>query len=210
MSYDLMDVTPRQPKQARGRAKVEQILAAASQIVEEQSADALSSPAVAELAGIPVASVYQFFPTRYAILNEIGRRQVEGLSQAMAPLFEEGAVTSWEDGFDRAVDIAAQYFHGNKIAKEIFLRGPIIPEILNAQLEADDQMAELILQILPEEISSKVQGTESGLNPVRMAINIAVATMSLGLRIKGEINENVVAETKRAVKAYLNTYLQAA
>lgn len=209
MPYDLMDVTPRQPKQARGRAKVEQIIVAAQQIIEDQSADALSSPAVAEMAGIPVASVYQFFPTRYAILNEIGRRQVEGLSTAMAPLFEENAISGWREGFERAIEIAANYIRGNKLATELFLRGPIIPEILNAHLEADDKVAEMITEILPEEERAKVLNTENGLNPIRVAINLAVATMALGHRMQGDITENVVAETKSVVNSYLDTYLQA-
>ncbi|MBU9767318.1 TetR/AcrR family transcriptional regulator [Mycobacterium sp. TNTM28] len=73
----------RQPVQERSKRRVERILAAALELLETQGVDAVTTRAIAQLAGVPVATVYQFFPNRDAILQEIvtdhlDRRDVEG------------------------------------------------------------------------------------------------------------------------------------
>lgn len=209
MVYDLLDLTPRQPKQARGRVKVERILAAAASIVEEQGADSMSSPAVAELADIPVASVYQFFPTRYAILNELARRHMANLEERMAAVLAEGKIENWTQGFEAAIRIAADYLNAEPVARELFLRGPIIPEVLNVSLESDDRFADFIMAILPAEAREKIETAKPGLNPARVAINLVMATFATGLRIDGEITENARAEARRVVGAYLSSYFPA-
>lgn len=206
MAYDLLDLTPRQPKQARGRVKVERILSAAATIVEKEGADAMSSPAVAELAKIPVASVYQFFPTRYAILNELARRHMAGLEERMTAVMAKGKVNSLLQGFETAIDIAADYLNEEPIARELFLRGPIIPEVLNVSLESDDRLADFIVAVLPEEQRAQIDATKPGLNPARVAINLVLATFATGMRAEGEITENARAEARRVVNAYIGAY----
>ncbi|MDH6195482.1 AcrR family transcriptional regulator [Mycobacterium frederiksbergense] len=73
----------RQPMQERSRRRVERIRAAALELLETQGLDAVTTRAIAERADVPVATVYQFFPNRDAILQEIvhdhlDQRRVEG------------------------------------------------------------------------------------------------------------------------------------
>src|SRR5712672_1811893 len=49
------------PTQARSRARVENILKAASTLLGEVGYDGLSTNLIAERAGVPVGSIYQFF-----------------------------------------------------------------------------------------------------------------------------------------------------
>jgi|SRR5690348_12388829 len=58
----------RTPTQVRSRERVEKILDVASQIVVSNGVEALTTRAIAETAQIPVASVYQYFADRDAIL----------------------------------------------------------------------------------------------------------------------------------------------
>ncbi|WP_234706235.1 TetR/AcrR family transcriptional regulator [Mycolicibacterium setense] len=73
----------RQPVQERSRRRVERIRAAALELLETQGVDAVTTRAIAHRADVPVATVYQFFPNRDAILQEIvsdhlDRRDAEG------------------------------------------------------------------------------------------------------------------------------------
>ncbi|MGB0920087.1 MAG: TetR/AcrR family transcriptional regulator [Alphaproteobacteria bacterium] len=205
MPYDILDLTPRQPKQARGRAKVERILDAATQLVKKHGADALSSPAVAELAGIPVASVYQFFPTRYAILNELSRRHMAALEERITKVVADG-VDHWMDGFDASIDVVAAYLNKEPVARELFLRGPIIPEVLNVSLESDDRIADFVMAVLPENDQKRIEAMKPGLSPARVAINLVIATFATGMRMEGSVTENARAEARRVVRAYLSSY----
>lgn len=82
----------RQPVQERSRRRVERIRAAALELLETQGVDAVTTRAIAQRAEVPVATVYQFFPNRDAILQEIvtdhlDRRDAEGAAilGALAP-----------------------------------------------------------------------------------------------------------------------------
>ncbi len=82
----------RQPVQERSRRRVERIRASALELLETQGVDAVTTRAIAQRADVPVATVYQFFPNRDAILQEIvtdhlDRRDAEGAAilAALAP-----------------------------------------------------------------------------------------------------------------------------
>jgi AcrR family transcriptional regulator len=66
----------RTPKQARSRAACEAIVEAAAQILERGGADALTTNAVAERAGVSIGTLYQYFPDKQAILIAAARREL--------------------------------------------------------------------------------------------------------------------------------------
>ena len=50
--------------QQRSRERLERILAAASELIAEKGSDQVKMSELAELAGISIGSLYQYFPTR--------------------------------------------------------------------------------------------------------------------------------------------------
>jgi AcrR family transcriptional regulator len=66
----------RTPRQARARARLDLILATASTMVAEAGAEALNTNHLARRAGIPVGSVYQYFPDKAALLTALAKAQV--------------------------------------------------------------------------------------------------------------------------------------
>lgn len=68
-------LSPRKsPRQERSRATVEAILEAATDILIRQGASRLTTNRIAERAGVNIASLYQYFPGKHAILAELRRR----------------------------------------------------------------------------------------------------------------------------------------
>lgn len=59
----------RQPRQARGQQRVAQILDAAELLFAEQGYEGATTNAIAAHAGVPIGSIYQFFPNKEAILH---------------------------------------------------------------------------------------------------------------------------------------------
>jgi AcrR family transcriptional regulator len=62
------------PKQDRSRSTVEAIIEAAARIIEANGLAALSTNRVAELAGVSVGSLYQYFPNKEALVEEVRER----------------------------------------------------------------------------------------------------------------------------------------
>jgi AcrR family transcriptional regulator len=58
----------KRPVQSRSRATVEAVLAAAARILEDQGLSGFNTNAVAERAGVSIGSLYQYFPSKDAIL----------------------------------------------------------------------------------------------------------------------------------------------
>lgn len=72
----------RQPRQQRGREKVQKILAAAAIVFEEVGYTAATTQLIADRAGAAIGSLYQFFPDKAAIFNAMELRHLERV-QAM-------------------------------------------------------------------------------------------------------------------------------
>ena len=62
------------PTQARSRARVEAILRAAGALLGEVGYDAVTTNLIAERAGVPVGSIYQFFETKDDIIAALVER----------------------------------------------------------------------------------------------------------------------------------------
>lgn len=89
----MADILPRkQPVQARARASFAAVLEAAARILVADGPGALNTNAVAERAGVSVGTLYQYFPSKEAILAELVRAMRRGM---LADL--EGAVPKGSD-----------------------------------------------------------------------------------------------------------------
>ena len=74
-------VRRRAPVQARSRERVEKILDVAARIVVERGVDAMTTRTVADEAGVPVASLYQYFSDRDAVLLALVERDIAEMDE---------------------------------------------------------------------------------------------------------------------------------
>jgi AcrR family transcriptional regulator len=81
-----MTVTSRKPSrrvphQRRARATVEAILEAAVRVLKRDGVAAITTNRVAEIAGVSIGSIYQYFPDKRAIFIALHRRHVEEIDR---------------------------------------------------------------------------------------------------------------------------------
>ncbi|WP_066213171.1 helix-turn-helix domain-containing protein [Blastomonas sp. CCH5-A3] len=62
--------------QDRARATYEQIIQATGELLPEVGIERLSTNMIAERAGLTPPALYRYFPNKYAILSEMGRRLI--------------------------------------------------------------------------------------------------------------------------------------
>lgn len=76
--------TPRKrPRQDRSRATVDAVLAATARILVKRGYLGLTTNAVAELAGISIGSLYQYFPNKEALVSALIERHTEQVQGAI-------------------------------------------------------------------------------------------------------------------------------
>ena len=61
----------RLPAQARSRARFDQILAAAGELIGERGLEPVTLTDIAERAGMPLTAVYRYFPNKQSVLREL-------------------------------------------------------------------------------------------------------------------------------------------
>lgn len=71
----------RVPSQARSRRRVEAVLDAAAPLVVEHGVEAVTTRAIAEAAGVPVASLYQYFADKEAVLLALADRDMAEMDE---------------------------------------------------------------------------------------------------------------------------------
>jgi AcrR family transcriptional regulator len=77
------------PTQERSRATVDALVQATADLLVRDGYEKLTTNRVAERAGVNIASLYQFFPGKEALVAEVRRRHVEAQQVAMREAMTE-------------------------------------------------------------------------------------------------------------------------
>lgn len=87
----------RQPKQHRALQTVEAVLDAVVRILKREGVDAVTTNRIAEVAGVSIGSVYQYFPDKRAIFVALHQRHIEEIDRMIATKLVEHAASSLDD-----------------------------------------------------------------------------------------------------------------
>lgn len=79
----------KEPRQARSRVLVDAIVGAAGRILPRLGFDELTTHQLAEVAGVSVGSLYQYFPTKEAIVATLIERRAEADVARVSELLDE-------------------------------------------------------------------------------------------------------------------------
>ncbi|WP_374632770.1 TetR/AcrR family transcriptional regulator [Ferrovibrio sp.] len=98
-------INPRKrPRQTRSAATFDLVLEAAARILERGGLAAFNTNAIAEKAGISIGSLYQYFPTKEAILAELIRRKRNILLGHMQAAAQQGQSARLAPAIDALID----------------------------------------------------------------------------------------------------------
>lgn len=111
------------PMQKRSRDRVERMLAAATALISEKGSDAMKMGEIAERAGVPIGSLYQFFPDKSAIIGTLAERSNADSRRCIA---EALAGVNDMAGLDRAFTELVDVYYG------MFLTDPAMRDIWSA------------------------------------------------------------------------------
>src|SRR5882672_754258 len=80
----------KQPQQARAQATVDAILEATVRVLEREGPGAMTTTHVAEIAGVSVGTLYQYFSNRDAIINALQDREFERALSLLESVLSDG------------------------------------------------------------------------------------------------------------------------
>ncbi|WP_206741298.1 TetR/AcrR family transcriptional regulator [Hyphomonas adhaerens] len=141
------------PSQDRARNTFESILSVTGDLLSEVGFERLSTNMICKRAGLTPPALYRYFPNKYAILHELGRRLMEAQDQAVFEWLQEGGIDT--QSFEASTkSILRIQRHVNEITKS-FPGGAwvvrvmrVIPVLKEVRLESRDLVSDKILEDL--------------------------------------------------------------
>ena len=113
----------RTPQQQRSRQRVDQILDAARKIIAEKGSAAVTITEIAEVAGVTPGSMYQYFPTKAAIVDALGTRYLDEFSQRLEAQMDAAPQTAEEMilAFETLIETDYQMSRNDPAMRDIWL-----------------------------------------------------------------------------------------
>jgi AcrR family transcriptional regulator len=87
----------RRPTQRRARQTVEAIMDAVVRILKREGGKAVTTNRIAEVAGVSIGSVYQYFPDKRAIFTALHQRHIEQIDRLVETTLVRHAESSLEE-----------------------------------------------------------------------------------------------------------------
>lgn len=122
----------RVPRQARSRERVERILDATARIVVESGLEAVTTRSVSGAAGMPVASLYQYFADRDGMLLALVERDMVEMDEQVRADLGALEVLSVQSVVETTMRAFVKVYHRRPSFVQIWLRGRANPAIRDA------------------------------------------------------------------------------
>jgi AcrR family transcriptional regulator len=191
----------RVPRQERSQQRFETIVAVALRLFGENGYEAVSMREIARESDCPIASVYQYFPTKQAIVKEIWVRYSQTVREALAGdlqrFVEAQRLDGGEELIERMVDLITELQLSSPAYVEVWGCIAATPELraLNDQdtLNSAALIAEAILAIRPEADRERMEGltlmlTEAGSSITKLTLSLPEEQRN---RIIGQLKQSM-------------------
>ena len=139
----------RNPSQRRSQERVELILASTAGILRKQGIGAVTTNSIAAEAGIPVSSIYQYFPGKVAILSALYEQYLAGIVTVIdAFATPERLQQPWEEFLTAFAKVIFQQETRERIDRELWSALSLFPELGELENAHRARMADRIADIL--------------------------------------------------------------
>lgn len=196
---------PKKPMQKRSRQRVARILAAAEEILRESGAPAVTAHAVAERAEVPPSSVYQFFPTREAILFALAQDFIGQVQPYFDRGLAETTIREWPDIIYMITEIGQKFYQDHPHAAPLIIGSYRTTDIYASDKSFNERMAGQVLETFEQHF--RLPPVDNIDHKFLVVVEIADAVWAVSLRAHGMITDEFNTEARRAILGYLSNYL---
>lgn len=191
---------PRTPQQDRSRERFEKVVAEADKLLAESGLSGFSIPVLAERLGFTRRSIYMFFPTPYAVLNELTRRYIESMQQDIMEMLSKIGDKPVEEMLVKTVFEAADFHNRNPVGRLLILGGSVTDRSFKAQEMFVHQLGGLARQLM---IARGIDVPAGPPDIPTVAVELGTSCFRLSHASHGEILEEYKVEAAYTMLLYL-------
>lgn len=198
---DLNEARP--PRQERGRDRFERILSASETLLIDKGLPGFSIPDLAGRLGYTRTSIYHFFPTPYAILNELTRRYLVKLEEHVQTAGQKATALPWPQVVHRISEAVAAFHNRNPVGRMLILGSMASDESYKA-LELTIEHLGRQVTLLMKTVNVDLPKTKP--NAAALTVELGTACLRLSYHLHGEITPEYQEECARAMISYLENF----
>ncbi|MGI5400016.1 TetR family transcriptional regulator [Streptomyces sp. CA-135486] len=189
----------RTPVQRRSAERLARILHACAELLDETGYEALSTRAVAARAGVPIGSVYRFFGNKRALADALAHRNLDTYAERIGGRLGGLSAGDWRGVLDAVLD---EYLAMKRTVPGFALidfghRIPVGAPARGANHRVADRLAELLAAHLDRPADAELR------RAILISVEAADALLQLAFRVEPAGDEEIVAETRGLLRAYL-------
>jgi AcrR family transcriptional regulator len=190
-----------EPIQERSAARIDALLDAAAEVVDEIGFDRLTTAMVAERADASIGTVYRYFPDRIVLLQALRDRALQRYRGAVVDAIHTTAPGHWWDATECAIDAFVEMFRHEPGFRIIRFTDA---ERQSATAEVgfgDDFFAHRFASILAEEFGLPA-GAQLNFR-LEVAVEIADSLITRAFLIDPSGDEAFIEEARVVIREYL-------
>lgn len=205
--HDGVEPTPlrRQPTQRRSARRVERMLDACAHLLDDIGYEALTTTRIADRAGVAIGSVYQFFPDKRAITQELTRRNVEQFVSRVGRRFLDEDYRGWWEAVDAIIDEYVDMHRTVPGFKSLHFGDVVDLNLLDSDSDNNTVIAGRLRGLLLKEFG--LADSHELDVAVLVAVEAGDAVLKLAFRHDPAGNPDIIAAAKKLIRGYLSRQL---
>jgi AcrR family transcriptional regulator len=195
----------RAPLQSRGQATFDHILDATSRLLDELGLEGINTNAIAKAAGVNIATLYQYFPNKRAVLLALFQRQAERrVGTAQSLLAGIGRTPDWPARIEAFVDGMARLRAELPGTAALMQAMRVDPELREYNLRAGDAASAVLAEEL---LAAGRLSREDARIVARCVLEVNATLIDVWQQAFGGRSARLLGELKRLHSRYLAAYL---
>jgi AcrR family transcriptional regulator len=193
----------RVPRQERSRRRVEDLLDAAARLVVERGVDALTTRDIAEAAGAPVASLYQYFADKEGVLLALAQRDMAEMDTQVAEDLAKLEILSVRSLVHTTMGAFVKVYRRRPAFVQIYLRGRTNAAVHRFGREHNARIAESLFDFA---VDAGLARNELTLEVAELAVEVGDRVFQLAYETDDDGDRRLIEEGMTMMTAYLERY----
>lgn len=194
----------RRPVQQRSTQRVERMLAACAELVDEVGYDGVTTTLIAERAGVAVGSLYQFFPDKRAVVQALTLRNLDRFMATVVERFNTTTFEHWWHAVDTLIDVYVGMHREVPGFAKLHFGDVVDLRLLDDRRDNNDVIAERLASLIAAQFDLPAEDIRL---PIAVAVEAADGVLKLAFRREPAGDDVVLSEVKELIRSYLSTRL---
>ncbi|MBB4778707.1 MULTISPECIES: TetR/AcrR family transcriptional regulator [Actinomadura] len=196
----------RRPAQRRSAERVQRMLDACADILDEDGYDGLTTTRIAQRADVAIGSVYQFFPDKRAVAQALALRNLEVFGERVSARLAEGDFAEWSDTVGAIIEIFVE-MHRTVPGFRILRFGDVADvNLLDSDADNNAVVAETLRQMIVETFD--LRDTPGLATALAISVEAGDAVLKMAFRSDPAGDPVIVAEAERLIHSYLASHIE--